>query len=307
MERRHSYGVGIGVTGLVLTAIQLVQGIQQLGDVEGLSGTDGAIVFAFGSVPFVLVGLALVYAGYWVTGQTAYEPDLDTILAWGVGSTVLFVSVAALLVFNQRVALGTFEQGQYLVIDQLTVGAVVGILVGVYDARSRARQRELERERDRIESFAGKAADMNNYGRELNRAETIEEVSALCIEGLQTLLGLTETGFVAVDDDGGSVVNNTIVNVDAATLVELAAEADTQQPATVEIVEGSELGKDERILSILVTRHDDTAVVLLSFTGGSDSFEEEDVQLVELLCTHAGTALDRIYDEYNLTAEPLST
>jgi len=307
MERRHSYGVGIGVTGLVLTAIQLVQGIQQLGDVEGLSGTDGAIVFAFGSVPFVLVGLALVYAGYWVTGQTAYEPDLDTILAWGVGSTVLFVSVAALLVFNQRVALGTFEQGQYLVIDQLTVGAVVGILVGVYDARSRARQRELERERDRIESFAGKAADMNNYGRELNRAGSIEEVSALCIEGLQTLLGLTETGFVAVDDEGGSVVNNTIVNVDAATLVELAAAADTQQPATVEFVEGSELGKDERILSILVTRHDDTAVVLLSLTGGSDSFEEEDVQLVELLCTHAGTALDRIYDEYSSTAEPLST
>lgn len=295
MDRRGQYGGVIAVTGIVLTAIQLVQGNQQRGDLGGLSGADQALVFLFGTAPFVLVGLTLVYAGYWLSGQTQYEQDMPRIVAWGVGSTVLFASVGALLLFSQRVMLGTLENAPSMVINQVTIGAVVGVLVGVYDARSRSRQREIERERDRIEAFAGKAADINNYGRELNRAASIDEVSALCIEGFQTLLGLTETAFVGIEDGEQTVINSTVMSVDDETLVELSTGATDNEQATVTIQDTPD-GLDSRngrLLTLLVTEHDGAAVVLLAFAG-EEEFGEEDIQLLELLVSHAATALDRI-------------
>ncbi len=295
MERRQQYGGAIAAGGVVLTLVQLVQGSQQLGELDGLTGVDQALVFLFGTAPFVLIGLALVYAGYWLSRERRFEPDLPNIVAWGVGSTVLFASVGALLLFSQQVMLGTLENASAVVVNQITVGAVVGILVGVYDARSRSRKREIERERDRIEAFAGKAADINNYGRELNRAQSINEVSALCIEGLQTLLGLTETAFIGIEDGEQSVINSTVMNVDDGTLIELSQDAVEYDRATVNIRDSPAAveTRDERLLTLLVTDHDDAAVVLLAFSG-DEQFDEEDIQLLELLISHAATALDRI-------------
>lgn len=299
MERRHTYGGGIAVTGIVLTLIQLVQGIQQLQELDGLSQLNLALVFAFETLPFVLIGVTLIYAGYWLTNQPQYEVDLPQIIAWGAGSTILFASVAALILFSQQVTLETLEQAQYIVVNQITVGAVVGILVGIYDARGRHRERELEAERDRIQTFAGKAADINNYGRELNRATSIEEVSGLCIEGLQALLGLTESAFVVTGDTEESVVNSTIVNIDDQTLIEMAQGQADQEQATAEITDSPPQGvaTNGNVLSVLVTEHDSTAVVVLALMNEETGIEDEDVQLLELLISHAGTALDRIHDQ----------
>jgi len=309
MEARKIYQVGLAASGVVVTGIQLIQGRQQLQEMGPLSTPDQLLAFGFGTAPFLLIALSLVYVGYWLGTQPVYEPFLGQIVGWGVGSSVLFAAVGALLLFNQQLALNTLEQGQYIVMDQVTVGAVVGILVGMYDARGRARQQELERERDRIETFAGKAADINNYGRELNSARSIEEVSALCIEGLQTLLGLTETGFVVIDGEEQTVVNSTIVTVDEENLGDIAAESVGQDRATVEIRGGDETfaDRDDRLLSLLVTAHDDSAVVLLAFAGEATAFEDEDIQLVELLISHAGTALDRIHSLNSSLAEAASS
>ncbi|WP_336326214.1 hypothetical protein [Halovenus sp. HT40] len=295
MERRDAYGWGIAAAGLLLGAIQLVQGGQQLSELTGLSESDLVIVFAFETVPFVLIGLSLVYVGYWLTEQAGFEPDLNRILAWGVGSTVMFASIAALILFSQQVTLDTLAQGQYVTMNLVTVGAVVGVLVGIYDAQSRLRQRELEAERDRIEAFAGKAADINNYGRELNRARSVDEVSALCIEAIQTLLGLTETALVAVESDDGTVIDSTIVGVENAALVDVAQEAMNQEQTNAVVREDAAIDSD-RLLSMLVTAHEDNGIVLLAPAAGSNGFGDEDLQLLELLVSHAGTALDRIHD-----------
>lgn len=297
MQPRYTYGVGFALMGVVLTLIQVTQGIQQLQVVGPLSDTDQLLVFGFGTVPFVLVALVLLYLGYWLTDQPTFEQDLPQILAWGAGSTLLFASIGALILFSQQITIGTLEGGQYVIVNQVTVGAAVGVLVGIYDARGRARKRELVRERNRIETFAGKAADINNYGRELNRANSIDEVSALCIEALQTLLELTESCFVVVDGEDREVTNSTIVNVGSGKLADVAADATDQEQATVESRAANEtdIDRDGRILSIVVTQHDDSAVVLLAVTGDRESFPDEDIQLLELLLSHAGTTLDRIH------------
>lgn len=305
MERRDVFGGGIAIAGLLLTGLQLVQGLQQL---EGFEGANRVVVFTFETLPFVLIGLALAYLGYWLSRQPDYEQDLPRIVAWGVGSTLLFASVGALILFSQQVkpAVDILGQAQYVVINQITVGAVVGVLVGLYDARSRARERALEAERDRVELFAKKAADVNNYGRELNRSDSIDEVSSLCIQSLQAFLDLTELAFVITDDEEAELVDNTVVNVSDDALAELARQSLYQEPAT--LVTHDELPPElaergDSAISLLVTGHADSSVVLLALTDDDSAFGETDIQLLEMLVAHAATALDRIYDSKLETQE----
>lgn len=307
MERREYYGGGIALVGVVLTLIQLFQGVQQLEGHTGLSDSDLVIIFAFETVPFVIIGASLIYVGYWLSRQPTYETDLQRICLWGTGSAIMFASVSALILFSQQVTLNTLEQGQYIAMNLITLGTVVGVLVGIYDARSRANVRDLERERDRVQAFAGKAADINNYGRELNRAQSLDEVSALCIEALQTLLGITETAMIAVGDEEDTVINSTVVNVDDDALIEVAANSLDQNQSDAEVHDVLPAGFEDVadwVLTILVTEHEDTAVVLVTMAEETDAFEgDEDVQLLELLVTHAATALDRIYQVSESSAE----
>lgn len=298
MERRDIYGGGIVLAGLALSGIQIIQGFQQL---DGFEGSTRMVVFAFETLPFVLVGLSLSFVGYWLTNQPEYEQDLPRVVVWGVGSTLLFASVAALILFSQQVkpSVDILDQAQYAAMNQITVGAVVGILLGLYDAQSRTRQRELEQERDRVEQFAMKAADVNNYGRELNRSDSIDQVSSLCIQALQTFLGLTEIAFIITDENESELVDNTVVNVSDEVLVELARDSLDQEIASVvthsSIPDELEQRADNAV-SMLITDRDDSAVVLLALTDDATAFDEEDIQLLEMLVSHAATALQRIYD-----------
>jgi len=298
MERRQVYGGGIAVAGAVLTLVQLLQGLQQL---RGFEGTTRAVVFGVETVPFVLVALSLVYVGYYLTSQRTYEDDLPRIAAWGVGSTLLFASVGALIVFSQQVkpTVDILDQAGFVAVNMITVGAIVGVLVGVYDARSRARQRDLQRERDRIERFAQKAADVNNYGRELNTSDSIDEVSALCIQAIQQFLGLTEIAIAVVEDGESELIDNTIVNVSEKAISEVVLDSIEQRPATVVTHDSLPADLDARTeaaVSMLFTSNAESSVVLLALTDETTEFDDAEVQLLELLVTHAATALDRIYE-----------
>ena len=300
MERRHVYGWAIAATGLFLAAIQLIQGVQQLEELTGISQSDQVIIFAFETFPFALIGMSLLYVGYWLTEQREFDPDLPRIVGWGAGSTVLFASLGALILFSQQVTLNTLEQGQYLATNLVTVGAVVGVLVGIYDAQGRARERELATERDRVEAFAGKAADINNYGRELHRAGSVDEISALCIEALQALLDLTESAFVVVEGEESQVVNSTLVSTEESTLGRLARETlDSTEVATVTEVTAPDSfdGRSGTLLAVPVASHAEGGVVLLAPVEDPETVGEEDRQLLGLLVSHAETALDGLRTE----------
>lgn len=309
MERRQTYGGAIAATGLILAVIQIVQGIQQL---DAYSGSAPEIVFVFETVPFVLIGLTLVYAGYWLWNEPEIEQYLDRVVLWGVGSALLFAAVASLIIFSQVVTLAGEARAQapYIAMNHITVGAVVGVLLGIYDAQSTARQRAVERERDRVEQFANKAADINNYGRELNRSDSIDEVSSLCIQALQTFLGLTEIAFVITDEAESELVDNTVVGVSDDSLVTVARDSLDQTPATVvthESLPDDLQARGGQAISLLVTNREDSSVVLLAVTEDSDDFADEDVQLLEMLVAHAATALDRIYDHQLAAHEETAT
>ncbi len=288
MQRRHLSGGGLAVVGVVLAVIQVFHGIQQ---------TDRPLVLLFETAPFVLVALTLSYAGYWLTTNEQFGDDIERILAWGVGGIVLFASIGALQLFSQRVFLGTLDRSSYVAIDFVTVGGVVGILVGIYDARSRLRLRELERERDRIEAFGNKAADVNNYGRAVNRCDSVDEVSALCIQAMQALLGVSEVAVLALGDET-RVIDDTILNVSEETLRSLGERAGDGERATVvthDAVPDPLADQTNAVVSVEITTVGDASFVLVALAGPDARFEDEDVQLLELLTAHAGTAIDGIY------------
>lgn len=285
MQRRHLYGATFGVTGAVLAIVQVAHAIQQ---------TDVPVAIIVDGVPFALLGLSLSFVGYWLATREEFEAELARIAAWAVGGTVLLAAVAALTLFSRQVATGTLERAVYVTADSLTVGAVAGTVVGLYDARSQRHRRELENERDRSEAFARKAADLNNYGRALAQATTVEEVSAYCIEGVSSLLGYDRTAFFEVDGEETSVVSSTLVDEEVDVARRVAREA-TDEESIIAIREDSDLPPPTDMLTIRLESTADRTGVLVAIRDDDETLTEEDEQLLQLLASHTSMVLDQIY------------
>ena len=290
MERRHLYGATFGIVGLLLAGMQLVHAVEQ---------TDVAVAIVVDGVPFAMLGLTLSFAGYWLASSAEYEVDLPRIAAWAVGGTLLFAAVAALMLFSQRVATGTLQRVTYVVLDGVTVGAIAGTLVGLYDARSRHHRRRLQRERDRTEAFARKAADLNNYGRAIAQSSSVEEVGAFCIQAVSSLLGHDQTAYVEVEADGERILSSTVAGVPDEEIRRLAGTATGQ--ADIVVLHGAgqtDAAPADPLPSALTVRLDRTAGttgVLVTVGDLAGELSTEDEQLLELLSSHASMVLDQLY------------
>lgn len=287
MDRGHLYGATFGIAGVLLAGIQMVHATQQ---------TDVPVAIVVDGVPFALLGLSISFVGYWLATNDEFTAEVPRVAGWAVGGSLLLAAVAALTLFSQQVATGTLGRVQFVTLDNVTVGAVAGTVVGLYDARSQRTLGELQRERDRSEEFARKAADLNNYGRALAQAATIEEVSAYCIEGVSSLLGLDESAFVEVDETA-LVISSTISTISDSTIRTLAMEADDDE-AIVAVREHPELPESiESVLTLRLDTSTETTGVLIAVRESGEALSTEDEQLLELLGSHASMVLDRIYED----------
>ncbi len=296
--QRQAQGATIAISGLLLAGIQLV---------HASSRTQTTVGFLIDGIPFVLMALAITYAGYWILQGTDDE-HTTVVGAWALGGAVGFAAISALLLTSMNVALDAFpvfESAPAIAIDTITVGILAGVLVGVYDARSRARLTELERQRDRIEGFANRAADVNNYGRALNECATMEEVSALCIEAVATLVDITDTAFVERRGDLATIVDNTIVGVPDETIAEIAmrgVDADLATAVTHDDIPASLDDGVESLLTILVTETEHSQIAIVALNRGNQEITDETRALLEMLVSHAGTALENIYNPSHVVA-----
>lgn len=289
MARRHVAGVTIAIVGVGLAVLQVGHTVAQ---------TAIPLAQVFEAGPFVLLALALAYAGYWLSTAPEFEPDAYRVLAWGAGGAALFLSVTALILFGQNVATDSLRRGAYLATDLATVGTLTGVLVGLYDARSRDRRREIADQRDRVQSFANRAADVNNYGRALNQCADVDDVAALLVQAVGSLLDLDEAAVLERGEDGFDLVESTAAGLDAADLAPLADRTADGDQATV-LIHDTDLppavaDRTDAVVGLLVTDTVGPPVVVLALTEDRDTAEGT-VQLFELLVAHAGTALDGIY------------
>ncbi|MGB9951756.1 hypothetical protein ACOZ4F_05055 [Haloarcula marismortui] len=286
MNQRLLTGAALALSGVVLAAIQVLHAVQQ---------TRIPVAVAVDALPFAAMGLAIAYAGGWLARDTTFEGAASRVAAWAAGGTVTFAAVAALLLFSQRVTSGSLARASYVTVDLVTVGALAGVLVGLYDARSRSRLRELAAERDRIEAFAGKAADVNNYGRAIASAPSVDGVAAFVVEAFGTMTGMEETAVIRLRDGDAVALANTIRTVPVDAVGSLAREVRTQQQGEVTVhdrpfaVDFPESVTD--CVSAVVLDDADTTTVVLSVTTDETTVGEEDTKLLELIVSHASVRL----------------
>jgi len=288
MERRQLYGGIIVLTGTVLAIVQVIHALQQ---------SANPVVIAVDAVPMVAVALALAFAGSHLARDETYEPDLSRVLGWTAGGVVVFASFAALSLFGRNVATGDISRAAYVAIDNLTMGATAGVLVGLYDARGEQRLRELEGERDRIEQFAGKAADLSNYGRAIAQADDLSAVSAFSIEAVSTLLGFEETALLVVSGSEVTSIDSTFVSVDDGSLAALAEVATDGEVGSVVVHDEVPVDLDRTVgtlVTVHVARLDGSSAVFVSLTDEDDAVADEDRELLELLVSHAGMAIEGV-------------
>ncbi|MFB6308496.1 MAG: hypothetical protein ABEH35_04125 [Haloarculaceae archaeon] len=286
MAQRHLYGGGIALVGVLLAAVQVIHALRQ---------TTIPVAVAVDAVPFAAAGLGLAFVGYWLARRPAFEDDLPRIALWGVGGAVALASVAALILFSQRVTTGTLSRATFVAVDLMTVGAVSGVLVGLYDARSRHRLADLQRERDRIEEFAAKAADVNNYGRAINAARSIDAVGAYVVEAVDALVGFEETAVIELGDDAATIVASTIRAVDEETAADIATRATDDSPGDVTVYEDDTAPAPvDRVLTALVSDREGASVVVVSLTTEGTDIADEERQLLELIVSHATSTVDAL-------------
>lgn len=289
MHRRTLAGSGLALAGLALAGIQLTHAIQQ---------TDIPLAIAVDALPFVAMGLALAYAGYWLARDDAFEATATRVVVWGAGATVAFAAVAALVLFSQRVTTGSLNRAAYLTVDILTVGALTGVLVGLYDARSRNRLQALETERDRVEAFGRKAADVNNYGRAIASAGSDDAIAAYITEAISSLTGTDETAVLRVRDDEAELLSNTVRTVSTQTVAELArAVRDEPRGDVISHADSPPVDLGETVSDVLtavVTEHGETTTVLVAVDTSGAATDEQDRKLLELVVAHATVRLEKL-------------
>jgi hypothetical protein len=289
MHRRTLAGLGLAVTGLVLAGIQLVHAIQQ---------TDISVAIAVDALPFVAMGLALVYAGYWLARDDAFETTAARVVVWGAGATVAFAAVAALILFSQQVTMGSLDRATYLTVDILTVGALTGVLVGLYDARSRNRRHELEIERDRVEAFGRKAADVNNYGRAIASAGSDDAIAAYITEAISSLTGIDETAVLRVRDEEAELLSNTVRAVSTERVTELArAVLEDPRGDVISHADSPPVdvgGTVSDVLTAVITGRGETTTVVVAVDTSGTATDEQDRKLLELVVAHATVRLEKL-------------
>ena len=149
-----------------------------------------------------------------------------------------------------------------------------------------------------VEDVAGRLADLNPYGKALNRADEEEDVVAYTLEAMSVLLELPYATFVVVRSDGPVVADSTdpaLVAGDAAG--EAARRAlETHDAVTLHDPDAGVGGESavEEVLAVPVLFGDDPVAVLVAGATARGTIGEATLRPLEILATHVATALGNI-------------
>lgn len=291
MQYRSAIGGGLVCSGVLLGVIQ---GFQYL----RFPATSAALLL--NTVPFVLVSAAIVYTGATIATDDDYDEYATLISTWAVGSAVGFVAVFVLSAVPSGQAGLTLLFGA---VDAGSAGALAGLLIGLYDARSRQTLVT-------VESFADKLKGLNKYGKALNQSTNLASVSALCIEVIEFVLDGDGAVFVSGDGQQFDIVDTTLPDVDTEEALGRAARDVSQRDVLVTITEGD--GFDElrdghpgSTLAIQIPYGESTAVLFAVYYEIEDA-DEDNSDLLEILAAHVATALSSV-DQGNTAPEEINT
>lgn len=99
-----------------------------------------------------LLAVGLIYGGYWLLQSDLDREQHPKIAMWTLAGTILLGTVLALMVAYQHAEGAEVADAAFFVAGTVTVGAVGGFVIGLYDAR-RVRAEEVIREQEKVALF----------------------------------------------------------------------------------------------------------------------------------------------------------
>ncbi|AUG47415.1 histidine kinase [Haloarcula taiwanensis] len=148
------------------------------------------------------------------------------------------------------------------------------------------------------QDFARQVADLNKYGQALNRCESVDEVVSLTLEAMSLLFEFSYSTFVEVRDDDLRVVHSTNPNLvqgeppsDLARRAQEAGETLVEQGADAAVTADSDV---TGALAVPARMGDEVTAVLVKRSQTVEEFGDEYVRPMEILATHAATAISNI-------------
>ena len=152
--------------------------------------------------------------------------------------------------------------------------------------------------------FAKQVADLNKYGQALNSCETVEEVVSLTLEAVSLLFDFTSATLIEVRTNGPEVIESTNRNLSAG---DRPSEVGHRAVETKETI--TETGADAGVapdssvtatLAVPAKIVDDVVVVLVIRSTSVDEIGEEYATPLEILASHAATAISNIRSRQQL-------
>jgi signal transduction histidine kinase len=148
------------------------------------------------------------------------------------------------------------------------------------------------------QDFARQVADLNKYGQALNRCESVDEVVSLTLEAMSLLFEFSYSTFVEVRDDDLRVIHSTNPNLvqgeppsDLAQRAREAGETLTEQGPDAGVTADSDV---TGALAVPARMGDEVTAVLVTRSQTVETFDDEYVRPMEILATHAATAISNI-------------
>ena len=145
--------------------------------------------------------------------------------------------------------------------------------------------------------FARQVADLNRYGQALNGCESVEEVASLTIEAMTLLFEFPYATFVEARDGALRVVHSSTPAFGAGDepdeVARIAYEAGETVQATRAETPMPE-GLPDAAMATPAAVGDEVIAVIVTRTDDVDAFDDGVVKPVEMLASHAATAVSNI-------------
>jgi len=148
------------------------------------------------------------------------------------------------------------------------------------------------------QDFARQVADLNKYGQALNQCETVDEVVSLTLEAITILFRLTDVTVIEVRDGDLRVVGSTNSEFSEGAAPGKAGREAYEARETITYT-GGEAGvePDSDTTATLAVPEgivDETICVIVVRSSTVEEFGDEVIRPMEILATHAATAISNI-------------
>ncbi len=148
------------------------------------------------------------------------------------------------------------------------------------------------------QDFARQVADLNKYGQALNRCGTVEEVVSLTLEAMSLLFEFSYSTFVEVRDGEPEVVHSTNPRLSpGGEPGDVARRALETSETVVATGEDAGMTPDSDVTATLAVPAQvggEIRAILVTRSTSVDSFGEEYSRPLEILASHAATAISNI-------------